>query len=213
MSGKIAEWQPAIIEVLECDCKALEISNTGEVFWRVGPGQESDVLVGFTCGVRLMMIVQGKDKRVEAMLNVFCFPEVIYFSPPPSLLGYTKLWCLNIPSTHLSSFYPFPVPHSPFPFTLYYFSLSLHAIFLRLLLFFLLLLFQFLIPVPSPWSLFYFSFPLLWVLFIYLLLLSVCILHILFLKLPDPSDLYPLTFNFLFLKKINSFFPFLSSSF
>lgn len=30
MSGKIAEWQHAIIEVLECDCKALEISNTLE---------------------------------------------------------------------------------------------------------------------------------------------------------------------------------------
>lgn len=53
----------------------------------------------------------------------------------------------------------------------------------------------------------------LWILFIYLLLLSVCILHMLFLKLPDPSGLYPLTFNFLFLEKINSFFPFLSSSF
>lgn len=28
MSGKIAEWQHAIIEVLESDCKALELSNT-----------------------------------------------------------------------------------------------------------------------------------------------------------------------------------------
>lgn len=138
----------------------------------MGPGQESDVLVGFTCGVRLMMIVQGKDKRVEARLNVFCFPEAIYFCPPPSLLGYINLWCLNIPSTHLSSFYPFPVLHSPLPFTLYYFSLSCHAIFLRLLLFFLLLLFQYLIPVPSPWSLFFFPTSLS---FIYLSFAVICL--------------------------------------
>lgn len=82
----------------------------------------------------------------------------------------------------------------------------------RLLLFLLLLLFQYLFPVPSHWSLFYFS--LLFSLSFSFLSLSVCILHILFLKLPDSSSLYPLTFNFLFLKKkINSFFPFLSSSF
>jgi len=32
MSGKIAEWQHAIIEVLESDCKALELSNTPKSF-------------------------------------------------------------------------------------------------------------------------------------------------------------------------------------
>lgn len=50
----------------------------------MGPG-------GVTCGVRLMMIIQGKGKGAEAVLNVFCFPAVIYFSPPPSLLEYINL--------------------------------------------------------------------------------------------------------------------------
>lgn len=73
----------------------------------------------------------------------------------------------------------------------------------RLLLLLLLLLFQYLLPVPSHWSLFYLS--LLFSLSFTFLSLSVCILHILFLKLPDSSSLYPLTFNFLFLKKKNQF--------
>lgn len=127
----------------------------------------------------------------------------IYLSPPSSPLELIYLWHLNILSARLSSFHLFLSltlsSFSPPIISPCQFMVRVRAIFS--------------FPLVDTWFLcllskVYFSLPLSEFYFLFLL---VYILHILHFKLPNPSSLYLLTFNFLF--KISVFlFSFLHFS-